>query len=146
MVGLFHTTAPLGPHICTPSRLITVLAACGVVSKRHTGLPVSASSAAMPPCVRQHSCVGRPAAATSKDDSGTYRRPSKYVMGPLMIEVGNHFTRSRQRSVPLLASTAYTVAVSSAKNSVLTPSGVLSSVSAECTGASVLNDQRTQPL
>ncbi len=20
-VGLFHTTAPLGPHICTPSRL-----------------------------------------------------------------------------------------------------------------------------
>ena len=67
-------------------------------------------------------------------------------MGPLMIDVGNHFTRSRQRSLPVVASTAYTVAISSAKNSVLVPSGVASSVRAECTGASVLNDQRTQPL
>ncbi len=76
MVGLFQTTAPLGPHICTPSRLRWVFAACGVVSKRHTGWPVVASSAAMPPWLRQHSCVGRPAAATSNDDIGTYRRPS----------------------------------------------------------------------
>ena len=76
MVGLFQTTAPLGPHICTPSRLITVLAACGVVSKRQAAAPVVASSAWMPPCVRQHSCVGKPAAATSKDESGTYSRPS----------------------------------------------------------------------
>src|SRR5512139_3045520 len=70
-VGLFQTTAPLGPHICTPSRFTYVFAAWGVESKRQTCLPVAASSAAMPPCVRQHSWVGRPAAATSNDDIGT---------------------------------------------------------------------------
>ncbi len=63
-----------------------------------------------------------------------------------MIEVGNHFTRSRQRGLPVVASTAYTVASSSAKNSVLTPSGVWSSVIAEWTGPSVGKAQRTQPL
>ncbi len=67
-------------------------------------------------------------------------------MGPLTIEVGNHFTRSRQRSRPVVASTAYTIAISSAKNNVATPSEVLSRVSAEWIGASAANDQRTQPL
>src|SRR5713101_7038790 len=84
-VGAFHTAAPEGPTICVPAAFFFVgLAPSEIMLVFQIFFPVVASRAKTLPRKAQQGYFGSPTCDSSRDETGTYKRPPYNCGAPVM--------------------------------------------------------------
>src|SRR5262249_24565652 len=117
----------------------------GMVYDFHTCSPLEASKATSDARNVQHSYLGFGPDPSSNDATGTYSRPSCNAGAPVTRASGCDSALFVQRSVPVSASTAYTLAFTSPKYAAnFDPT--LPTLIAVRTPPDDWNDQYTQPV
>src|SRR6516162_8535322 len=116
IVGDDQTATPEGPQSCAPFLFLrTGFGSSAMVYCFHKTLPVVASKEDTLPRNLQHSYLGSAPATSSKEETGTYKRPPARVGEPVMTAAGCSSSFVFQTSLPVAASTAYTLARMSPK-------------------------------
>src|SRR4051812_36561436 len=114
--------APAGPYICVPAEFLRDgFGASGIAYVCHSTVPVAASIATRLPRNVQHSYLGLFAETSSRDATGTYRRPRYSTGAPVIRAIGCCSTFVFQSCLPVAISTAKTFALSSPKYAVEPP-------------------------